>query len=143
MKAAIELISEKCKSNVEKHGYTAQHDNTHVGGELSQAAACLADVSSAMVRGASADELKFAYVGFDAGVSWPWPKTNEDADTLGEEEYMPIDENVIENLVNAGALIVAEIDRLRRIGFKPVERPDPNQMIMGMDPAVDVKSSSA
>jgi hypothetical protein len=73
-------------------GYTPEHDDAHIDGALADAAACylVADVN-----------------GGHPGVAWPWlvrywrPKSR------------------ILNLVRAGALISAEIDRLLRAGVKP------------------------
>ena len=102
----IELIAEKARTNREHKGYTAAHDDEHVLGELSQAGAAYAKVASAQCRGAEAVE-------FDADMmvsegEWPFEP----------ESWKPSDDPM-RNLVHAGALIVAEIERLQRQRAKP------------------------
>lgn len=70
------------------HGYTPGHDTEHSEGELIDAALAYAVASPDPVAG-----MDF----------WPWPP----------EQFKPGDH--IRNLVKAGALIAAEIDRLQVI----------------------------
>jgi hypothetical protein len=114
MKSGIELIAEERQRQIMVERWTAEHDDTHTGGELSQAAAVYADAASAMARGATPEELHkpetdldpgfSCYTGFDACISWPW-----------DEEWLKLSPDPIRNLVKAGALIAAEIDRLQRL----------------------------
>lgn len=92
MKNAIELISEERDRQISQEGWTAEHDDEHNHGELAKAAACYAvyHTDAKVVEG---DE--------DA---WPWSK----------EWDKRKDPNDIRNLVKAGALIAAEIDRIQR-----------------------------
>ena len=85
-KTGIELITDERKRQIEKEGFTSEHDDTHINGELSQAAICYAQSHRVAVP-----------------YGWPW----------ANEWWKPSDKKV-DNLVKAGALIAAEIDRLNR-----------------------------
>jgi hypothetical protein len=102
MRTAIDLISEERSRQVVVEGWSPEHDDEHVYGELSRAAACyclpknevdLSKLDGVSVYGVSED-----------GVGWPW-----------ESPYKPTPNDPIRQLVKAGALIVAEIERLQRI----------------------------
>jgi len=97
------LIERERERQIAEEGWTSEHDAQHVAGELCDAAACYADLSAAIVRGASVEEIKPLILGFDSMLTWPF----DDAD------FKPT-EDPIRNLVKAGALIAAEIDRLQR-----------------------------
>lgn len=96
---ALELIRKERERQISKEGYDADHDGHHIRGELSEAAAAYAKCTSAMLRGADADEFP-ADMMVDAG-DWPF-----------EESAWKLTDDPIRNLVKAGALIVAELDRL-------------------------------
>lgn len=102
MKTGIELISEERIRQLCKEGWTPEHDDTHDMGELLRGGAAYA-----LAANAGADALIPA--------SWPW----------SQRWWKPSDDPV-RNLVKAGALIAAEIDRLqRKRGYKapPPDRP--------------------
>lgn len=108
----IELIIAERKRQVEAKGWTQEYDRIHTSGELSDAAVCYAGAASAMIRGASPQELTE-----DQDVSWPFP-----ADENGL--YGPyISDDILRNLEKAGALIVAEIDRLMNSGYQRPAAP--------------------
>lgn len=90
-KTGIELIAEERKRQIEVEGFTAEHDNRWVGGELVMAAICYAQ------EGGKSPE--FRPFGF------PWEK----------EWWKPSPDDRIRDLVKAGALISAEIDRLNTL----------------------------
>jgi hypothetical protein len=108
---SIELIAAERERQKTVEGWTPEHDDAHVGGELSWAAACYTNVGSAVIRGAVAEEFP-ADMMIDHG-DWPgdwdasWWKPSDDP---------------IRNLVKAGALIAAEIDRLQRLAA--LSRPE-------------------
>lgn len=77
----ITLIAQERQRQIEKEGWTPEHDDEHRGGELSRAAVC--------------------YIKGNA-TGWPWEPS----------WWKPKDR--ITNLAKAGALIAAEIDRLKR-----------------------------
>lgn len=94
----IELIAEKARTNREHKGYTPDHDDTHDKGELCAAAVCYLDRGWLQIQQRTPREEPsrppFIWP-FEAG-AW---KPSDDA---------------IRNLIHAGALLVAEIDRLQR-----------------------------
>jgi hypothetical protein len=92
---AVEMIAEKARTNREHKGYTEAHDDEHDYSELIQAAMCYLDAAEPI---------------HDLGnVSPPWP--------FEPESWRPSDDP-IRNLVHAGALIVAEIERRQRYARK-------------------------
>lgn len=82
------LIAVERKRQIEDEGYGAAHDEQHGCSELLDAARCYA-ADPILKTGAPL-------------CSWPW----------GIESWKPKDQ--IRDLVRAGALIAAEIDRLQR-----------------------------
>ena len=86
------LIERRRQQMVE--GYRAAHDDEHTDGSLATAAACYASVAGCnTARGMGAKH-------------WPW----------SIDSFKPRDER--SNLVRAGALILAEIERLDRAAAK-------------------------
>ena len=93
-KAARDIVLERMRQiNVE--GWSSEHDDQHAFGELAKAAGCYAWIAG------QSDELRLI---FDAPPpTWPWDR----------EWWKPTDRR--RDLVKAGALILAEIERLDRI----------------------------
>lgn len=89
MKTGIELIAEERKDQKLREGYSDDHDDQHRAGEIAMAAVCYAMPS--FVRDGP---LWRAY--------WPWER----------DDWKPTPKNRVRELVKAGALIAAEIDRL-------------------------------
>lgn len=85
--SAIQEIAAERRRQIEAEGWSEKHDDKHGLGELAVAAACY-------TRGTK---------WFGAEYVWPWSDT----------WWKPKDRR--RNLVRAGALIVAEIERLDRI----------------------------
>lgn len=109
MKTGIELIADERARQLKK-GWTEEHDDHHEDGCLAEAAACYVVAGSAGVRGADAKEEFTASMldGFsDSLVSWPWD----------DEDWNPSSDPMV-NLVKAGSLIAAELDRLQRLKAK-------------------------
>jgi len=90
MKTGVELIAEERQRQVIEEEWTAEHDDQWVNGELAQAAVCYA-INHTTLRQSITWE------------NWPW--------ALGYRKP----KDPIRDLVRAGALIAAEIDRLQRI----------------------------
>lgn len=89
MKSGVELIAEERIRQIENECYSEQHDDEHKKGEMAISAAsyALTDIRQ------------------DIAISlWPF----------GSCEFKP--KSRIKNLIRAGALIAAEIDRLQRAG---------------------------
>jgi hypothetical protein len=82
---AMHDVIEARINQIFKHGYTPQHDAKLKDGELARAGACYA------LKGADA-EIQFG--------QWPW----------ADDVWEPKDRRT--NLVNAAALIVAEIEKM-------------------------------
>lgn len=87
-KTGIELIAEERKRQIEKEGWSPEHDDQHKNGELAQAAACYA-INKLPVP---------------ARLSFPWPQHWDKRKKHDRKK----------SLIIAGALIAAELDRLMR-----------------------------
>lgn len=95
MPTGTELIAEERHRQIYEKGWTAEHDDMHeVSGQLSKAALCYLVTSR--------DPKHAACL-----ASWPWAA-----------EWWKPSPDPIRNLVKAGALIAAEIDRLQRATAK-------------------------
>jgi hypothetical protein len=84
-----ERIAAERQRQIEKEGWTPEHDAEHADGQLARAAACYVEIT------------------FDRHVShdWPW-----------DLRWWKPSKRKIRNLEKAGALIAAEIDRLQLEG---------------------------
>jgi hypothetical protein len=92
----VDLIAAERARQQRVEGWTPAHDDTHDKGEMLDAAACYAAV------------VKFpALIRRGSPSTWPWALS----------WWKPSDDP-IRNLVKAGALIAAEIDRLQRVAEK-------------------------
>ena len=113
--SGAELIAFERKRQVEAEGWTPEHDDEHCNGEMALAAACYATPIPIQAEMAvetpcgcrSVDECYHNWLG-PSGREWkdPWP-WDEKWDKRGKHERL-------RQLVIAGALIAAEIDRLQR-----------------------------
>ena len=102
MKTGIELIAEERERQISKEGWTPEHDDEHTENQLANAAATYAMDSDC--REALTNLIgDFKLLGVPP--TWPWD----------EEWYKPTPDDRIKELVKAGALIAAEIDRLQRL----------------------------
>ncbi len=97
METGAELIARERARQITEEGWTEEHDNMHRGFELAKAgAAYAADAAGCRIY---------------AGCIWPWDRK------YWKPTVMPTQRNEkdeIRQLVKAGALIAAEIDRLLR-----------------------------
>ena len=96
MKTGIEQIAEERQRQITEEGWTPEHDWQHDNGSLALAAACYA-----LPPHVTAEWNIIAHL-------WPWYR----------DQYKPCPFNRIKELVKAGALIAAEIDRLGRLQRK-------------------------
>lgn len=92
---AIELIQAERTRQIEKLGWTSEHDDQHTNFQLSAAGSCYANP----YNGGPYSNPNYGYPPQD----WPW-----------DASWWSPSEEPIRNLVKAGALIVAEIERLQR-----------------------------
>jgi hypothetical protein len=104
VKTGIELIAAERERQITAEDRTPKHDDEHRLGELSQAAACYADIAGALMHGASVEDIRGYYCDC-TGPNPQWP--------FEDETWKPT-QDPLRNLVKAGALIAAEIDRLSR-----------------------------
>lgn len=98
MNKAIELITEERNRQITEEGFLAIDDDRYTKDELAKAAACYAipfEMRRRLVRHTVCDLVDFM---------WPW----------FESWWKPSPDDRIRELVKAGALIVAEIERLQR-----------------------------
>ena len=86
----IAQIAIERQRQINQEGWTPEHDDEHVQGQLARAACCYA---------MRPHDSRREYV----PLAWPW-----------EHEWWKPSPDPIRNLVKAGALIAAEIDRLQR-----------------------------
>jgi len=93
--SGAKLIAAERQRQMDMEGWTTAHDDTHTEGELVGAALCYASYAAQQARGQETDERLLLQ-------HWPWDAS----------WWKPRDP--ISNLVRAGALIAAEIERLQR-----------------------------
>ncbi len=91
---AIKLISKERTRQIEKEGWTPEHDDEHEGEELAIAA----------YHYAMPESHRITHCETDVPMHWPWEN----------KWWKPNPKDRIKELVKAGALIVAEIERLQR-----------------------------
>lgn len=98
--AALIAAERRRQINVEQ--FDAIHDSTHNRGELLNAAICYAmdDKQRAAVNIAAGGEMRSYF-------EWRWP--------FDTKWWKPSPADRVKELVKAGALIAAEIDRLQRL----------------------------
>ena len=95
MKTGIELIADERTRQVAEEGWTPEHDAGHTDGELADAAACYAMTEYERAVSELYHDRRY----------YLWP--------FNEESWKPSPNDRIRELVKAGALIAAEIDRLQ------------------------------
>lgn len=103
----ISLIAAERRAHVEREGWTDHNDDGYLHGELAQAAACYADTAAMQERRPDA-VIPPCYWHKD----WPFHKS-----------WFKPRQGLLRNLVKAGALIAAAIDRVLRAEGKYIKRP--------------------
>jgi hypothetical protein len=115
MKTALKMIEDERKRQIEREGWTAEHDDQHTDGSLAMAAALYAS---------PVDKLRLVKKCKDCGSEetkdpWPWwdridpPRGGPLVTVHAWDKRKKHDR--IRRLQIAGALIVAEIERLQRL----------------------------
>lgn len=95
MKNGLELIADERDRQILKEGWTSEHDEQHVNNELALAAVCYALPDTNR-------EMQQTYLG---EIPWLFP--------FDPTWWKPCREDRVKELVKAGALIAAEIDRIQ------------------------------
>ena len=97
VEGAVGLIAAERQRQITAEGWTPEHDDWHFDGSLAVAAACYATQANQGLHegGMKVRESVLRY--------WPWDWN----------WWKPTPDNRIRELVKAGALIVAEIERLQ------------------------------
>lgn len=91
----VSAIAMERMRQIEKEGWTADHDDSHQCGEMATAAACYALTHARWIEGGATE------IGDEM---WPW-----------DREWWKPSTDRVRDLEKAGALIAAEIDRLKRL----------------------------
>ena len=112
-KAMIDVMNERARQQ-DVEGWTPEHDDQHRGGQMALAAGCYAMFASASDSNRAATDLSGGLTtlgkplrGWAAWLQlWPWDRA----------WWKPTDRR--RDLVKAGALILAEIERLDRAAAK-------------------------
>jgi hypothetical protein len=105
MNGAERIASER-QRQIEKEGWTPEHDSQHTNGSLARSGACYAAHASVQAAISGGSELGCGSIKqcpIFVHEGWPW-----------SYDYWKPSPDPIRNLEKAGALIAAEIDRLLR-----------------------------
>ena len=94
----VELITAERQRQIDAEGWTPEHDDEHKNAEILSAAVCYSQIARGIEYGHRLGDVANAVY-----PSWPW-----------DLEWLKPSPDPIRNLVKAGALICAEIDRLQR-----------------------------
>lgn len=106
-KALADVVAERRRQQVSE-GWTEEHDDRHVEGQMAKAASCYADTTPIMVPVVSEGyDGEYRQTG-EMPRGWPW----------NSYWWKPKDRR--RNLVRAAALIIAEIERLDRAAAKAI-----------------------
>lgn len=104
MKNGIELIAEERQRQIDVEGYTKQHDSHHQASEFLSAVLAYVEAARAGVsyqESGNINEAEIYMAKRDKRIFFPW----------GEANFKPTTD--VRDLVKAGALIAAAIDRLQ------------------------------
>lgn len=92
MATGAELIAAERDRQMDSEGWSSEHDDAHVNDEIAMAASCYALPN------------RHRRLIADVPAGWPW----------STDFWKPSTDDRVRELVKAGALIAAEIDRLQR-----------------------------
>ncbi len=103
-------ISRERERQIGEEGRSLEHDDKHTRGQMAKAAACYAYIAGVTSRARAIDDFERERYGGSGVIvirrAWPW----------SWKWWKPKDRRI--DLIRAGALIVAEIERLDRIAVK-------------------------
>jgi len=129
---AIELIAKERLRQIERNGYTSEHDRNHLHGEIALAAICYASPKRAYIKKRFPVGCGCRSVGDCPHLfgenkyidPWPWGDESDKRLSIFDKKRpnATLDKwNRVRNLVKAGALILAEIDRLQAMDDRAYE----------------------
>lgn len=101
MKTGIELIADERARQISAEGWTEENDDRYESGELIDGAASY--IRAARERARGEGEARLCSLAAAGMIPWPW-----------EDHWWKPSEDNKRNLVKAGALIAAELDRIQR-----------------------------
>lgn len=101
---SIQLIGQERLRQIDRYGWTPAHDDSHVNGELTRAAIGYAMFGLWRAIDPDGTDVVPGEVPSEFENEWPW-----------DERWWKPSDDPVRNLVKAGALIAAEIDRLVRL----------------------------
>lgn len=99
--SGIDLIAKERQRQIQEKGYTPDHDDWHINAQLAIAAMIYTDAAQIQARCHGALDSLESLPDYE---SWPFENSDWKPST-----------DPVRNLVKAGALICAEIDRLKRL----------------------------
>ena len=99
----IEIITKERLRQIEEEGWTPEHDSEHGDGELADAAACYCIDSDRTITWNTSRVQAVATILLKRDLHFPWDN----------KWWKPSPDNRIKELAKAGALIAAEIDRIK------------------------------
>lgn len=102
MSTGIQLIAKERQRQISKEGWTPEHDDEHRDMELNYAAQAYL-IAAQQIRIHSELSGRKPDFAFIAEMNWPW-----------DARWWKPSDDPVRNLIKAGALIAAEIDRLER-----------------------------
>ena len=105
MKTGAELIADERKRQIEVEGWSTEHDAQYNNYELINAATCYCQPESIRTYNRTWRGLEHPDDITIPPIGWPWAK----------EWWKPSPDDRVRELVKAGALIAAEIDRLQTL----------------------------
>lgn len=97
-----DLIAQERYRQISDEGWTPEHDDKHDYGQLAAAAMCYTQVT--LIRMTYKANASAERESETIATHWPW-----------DESWWKPSPDAVRNLVKAGALIAAEIDRLQRL----------------------------
>lgn len=106
---ADRIATERVRQTTEE-GWTFAHDDQHVDGEMVAAACCYA----ALARRQTDGTVRSPADSIGAPRGWPW-----------DQGWWKPSDDPSRNLIKAGALLAAELDRLQRLALLPALEPSP------------------
>lgn len=115
MKGVIADIAAERQRQIDQEGWSHEHDDKHTNGEIAAAAATYAWLASLHedAREEAIKRLSYSQPGIFAVIHDLWPKS--------WDSHWLKPTNPRRDLEKAGALIVAEIERLDRLALRETE----------------------